>query len=305
MADDMVAVDHVSSTTARALASPRLGSQSEWFRVWRRLRRNRPALAGLAIVVAIALLALFPEAVAPYSPYVVSSSLRGGGPSVAHPFGMDQVGRDVLSRVIYGARVAMLVGLAATGLSLLVGVLVGATAGYFGGIVDVVLMRLVDALQAFPILVLLIAIAAALGPSLGHVIVILGLTTWAQYARVVRADVLSLREREFVMAARTLGVPNARIILRHILPNTVGPTIVLASLSVAGVILLESALSFLGLGTQPPAASWGSMLADGRTYILTYPHIALFPGLAITLAVLAFNLLGDGLRDALDPRTRT
>jgi ABC-type dipeptide/oligopeptide/nickel transport system permease subunit len=297
----MVAIDNVPSTMPRALAVTRSGSESEWFRVWRRLRRNRPALVGLAIVGVVALLSVFPEVVAPYSPYTVTSSLRGSGPSAAHPFGMDQVGRDVLSRVIYGARVAMLVGLAATGLSLLVGVLVGATAGYFGGIVDVVLMRLVDALQAFPILVLLIAIAAALGPSLEHVIVILGLTTWAQYARVVRADVLSLREREFVLAARTLGVPSAR----HILPNALGPIIVLASLSVAGVILLESALSFLGLGTQPPTASWGSMLADGRTYILTYPHIALFPGLAITLAVLAFNLLGDGLRDALDPRTRT
>jgi peptide/nickel transport system permease protein len=301
----MVAADQAPSITARAFTATRAGAQSEWFRVWRRLRRNRPALVGLAIVGIIALLAVLPQAVAPYSPYVVTSSLRGSPPSAAHPFGMDQVGRDVLSRVIYGARVAMLVGLAATGLSLLVGVLVGSTAGYFGGIVDGALMRLVDALQAFPILVLLIAIAAALGPSLEHVIIILGLTTWAQYARVVRADVLSLRQREFVLAARTLGVPNARIIVRHILPNALGPIIVLASLSVAGVILLESALSFLGLGTQPPTPSWGSMLADGRTYILTYPHIALFPGLAITLAVLAFNLLGDGLRDALDPRTRT
>ena len=279
--------------------------QNEWARAWRRLARNRPALAGLAIIGAMVLLALLPDLVAPYSPYAIDSTQRGTTPSAAHPFGMDQVGRDVLSRVIFGARVAMLVGLSATGLSLVVGVFVGATAGYFGGGADAVLMRLVDALQAFPILILLIAIAAALGPSLAHVIVILGLTTWAQYARVVRADVLSLRQREFVVAARTLGVPNRRIIVRHILPNALGPIIVLASLSVAGVILLESALSFLGLGTQPPTPSWGSMLADGRTYILTYPHIALFPGLAITLTVLAFNLLGDGLRDALDPRTRT
>jgi ABC-type dipeptide/oligopeptide/nickel transport system permease subunit len=305
MADQVMAVQRGGSAAARVPGAGDIASHGEWFRIWRRFRRNRPALVGLAIVGAIALLSMFPEAVAPYSPYAVNSSLRGSGPSAMHPFGMDQVGRDVLSRVIFGARVAMLVGLAATGLSLLVGVLVGATAGYFGGLVDVLLMRLVDALQAFPILVLLIAIAAALGPSLQNVIVILGLTTWAQYARIVRADVLSLREREFVVAARTLGVPTMRIILRHILPNALGPIIVLASLSVAGVILLESALSFLGLGTQPPTASWGSMLADGRTYILTYPHIALFPGVAITVAVLALNLLGDGLRDALDPRTRT
>ena len=277
---------------------------TELRRAWRRLLRNRPSLVGLAIVAAMIILALAPELIAPYSPYVIDSVQRGSAPSQAHPFGMDQVGRDVLSRVIYGARVAMLVGLSATSLSLVVGVFVGATAGYFGGGIDAVLMRLVDALQAFPILILLIAIAAALGPSLAHVIVILGLTTWAQYARVVRGDVLSLRQREFILAARTVGVPNRRIIVRHILPNALGPIIVLASLSVAGVILLESALSFLGLGTQPPTPSWGSMLADGRTYILTYPHIALFPGLAITLTVLAFNLLGDGLRDALDPRTR-
>jgi len=300
----MVAIEHPPLARGAAVLAARAAPQGEWARVWRRLKRNRLALSGLAIVGVITLLAVFPGAVTPYSPYAINSALRGNAPSAAHLFGMDQVGRDVLSRIIYGSQVAMLVGLSATGLSMLVGVFVGATAGYFGGAVDAVLMRLVDALQAFPILILLIAIAAALGPSLSHVIVILGLTTWAQYARIVRADVLSLREREFVLAARALGVTAPRIIVRHILPNALGPIVVLASLSVAGVILLESALSFLGLGTQPPTPSWGSMLADGRSYILTYPHIALFPGLAITFAVLAFNLLGDGLRDALDPRTR-
>jgi peptide/nickel transport system permease protein len=208
----------------------------------------------------------------------------------------------MLSRTIYGARVAMLVGLSATGLSLVIGVLVGAIAGYFGGFVDILLSRIVDALIAFPLLVLLIAMAAALGPSLRNVIIIIGVTVWGQYARVVRAEVLSLREREFVTAARTVGASDGRIIVRHIIPNVLGPIIVLASLSVAGIILLESALSFLGLGTQPPTPSWGSMLSAGRTYILTYPHIAFFPGLAIVITVLGFNLLGDGLRDALDPR---
>ncbi|MDQ2785475.1 MAG: ABC transporter permease, partial [Chloroflexota bacterium] len=223
-------------------------------------------------------------------------------PSLAHPFGMDEVGRDMLSRTIYGARIAMLVGLAATGLSLVIGVLIGAVAGYFGGFVDALLSRIVDALIAFPLLVLLIAIAAALGPSLRNVILIIGATVWGQYARVVRAEVLSLREREFVTAARTVGATDSRIIIRHIIPNVLGPIIVLASLSVAGIILLEAALSFLGLGVQPPTPSWGSMLSAGRTYILTYPHIAFFPGLAIVVTVLGFNLLGDGLRDALDPR---
>ncbi len=162
--------------------------------------------------------------------------------------------------------------------------------------------RIVDALIAFPLLVLLIAMAAAVGPSLRNVVIIIGVTVWGQYARVVRAEVLSLREREFVTAARTIGASDWRIIVRHIIPNVLGPIIVLASLSVAGIILLESALSFLGLGVQPPTPSWGSMLAAGRTYILTYPHIAFFPGLAIVVTVLGFNLLGDGLRDALDPR---
>jgi peptide/nickel transport system permease protein len=208
----------------------------------------------------------------------------------------------MLSRTIYGTRIAMLVGLSATGISLVIGVLIGASAGYFGGFVDALLSRIVDALIAFPLLVLLIAMAAALGPSLRNVIIIIGVTVWGQYARVVRAEVLSLREREFVTAARTVGATDSRIILRHIIPNVLGPIIVLASLSVAGIILLEAALSFLGLGVQPPTPSWGSMLSAGRTYILTYPHIAFFPGVAIVVTVLGFNLLGDGLRDALDPR---
>jgi len=249
-------------------------------------------------------LALVPGLFAPYDPYAVTTSLRGQPPSDLHPFGMDEVGRDVLSRVIYGARIAMLVGLASTGLSLVIGVLVGGIAGYFRGWIDAVLMRIVDALMAFPIIVLLIAIAAAIGPSLSNLIIILGATVWARYARVVRADVLSLRERDFVMAARTIGVPDLTILIRHILPNELGPIIVLASLSVAGNILAEATLSFLGLGAQPPEPAWGSMLAAGRTFILTYPHIALFPGIAIALTVLAFNLVGDGLRDALDPRTQ-
>ncbi len=285
------------------LAAEPVRQRSEWVRAWRRFARYKPALFGLAMLGALTILAIVPQFFAPYSPYDINSALRGQSPSAAHPFGMDEVGRDVLSRVIYGARIAMLVGLASTGLSLVIGVLVGGAAGYFGGWVDAVLMRFVDALMAFPIIVLLIAIAAAVGPSLQNLIVILGATVWARYARVVRADVLSLREREFVMAARTIGVPHLRILIRHILPNELGPIIVLASLSVAGNILAEATLSFLGLGAQPPEPAWGSMLSAGRTYILTYPHIALFPGLAIALTVLAFNLVGDGLRDALDPRT--
>jgi peptide/nickel transport system permease protein len=276
--------------------------QGEWQRAWRRFRRFKPAVAGLVMIAFIALLAIFAPLVSPYSPYDVNTAARGAAPTLAHPFGIDEVGRDMLSRTIYGTRIAMLVGLSATGISLIIGVLIGATAGYFGGFVDALLSRIVDALIAFPLLVLLIAMAAALGPSLRNVIIIIGVTVWGQYARVVRAEVLSLREREFVTAARTVGATDSRIILRHIIPNVLGPIIVLASLSVAGIILLEAALSFLGLGVQPPTPSWGSMLSAGRTYILTYPHIAFFPGVAIVVTVLGFNLLGDGLRDALDPR---
>lgn len=276
--------------------------QSEWWQAWRRFARFKPAVAGLVMIAFIALLAVFAPLVSPYDPYAINTTAIGEAPSLAHPFGNDEVGRDMLSRVIYGSRVAMLVGLSATGISLIIGVLVGATAGYFGGFVDAFLSRIVDALIAFPLLVLLIAMAAALGPSLRNVIIIIGVTVWGQYARVVRAEVLSLREREFVVAARTVGATDSRIIIRHIIPNVLGPIIVLASLSVAGIILLEAALSFLGLGVQPPTPSWGSMLSAGRTYILTYPHIAFFPGLAIVVTVLGFNLLGDGLRDALDPR---
>lgn len=294
--------ESVVQTQTRAPVPAAFRGQSEWRRAWRRFVRFKPAIAGLVMIGFIALLAILSPLFAPYDPYAIETSTRGAAPSLAHPFGIDEVGRDMLSRVIYGSRVAMIVGLSATGISLVIGVMVGAIAGYFGGFVDALLMRIVDALTAFPLLVLLIAMAAALGPSLRNVVLIIGITVWGQYARVVRAEVLSLREREFVTAARTVGASDRRIIVRHILPNVLGPIIVLASLSVAGIILLESALSFLGLGTQPPTPSWGSMLAAGRTYILTYPHIALFPGLAIVITVLGFNLLGDGLRDALDPR---
>jgi ABC-type dipeptide/oligopeptide/nickel transport system permease subunit len=291
-------------TPAEAQIAARRPYRSEWSRAWRRFRRYRPALFGLAVIAILIVLALFPGLFAPYDPYEPFPGMRGKGPSWEHPLGMDEIGRDMLSRVIYGSRIALLVGLAATGISLAIGVTVGAAAGFFRGWVDVVLSRVVDTLMAFPTLVLLVALAGSLGPSLRTVVLVIGFTSWAQYARVVRAEVLSLRERDFVLAARALGVPDYRIIFRHLLPNVLGVVIVIASLSIAAVILAESALSFLGLGTQPPQASWGSILSAGRTYIRTYPHICIAPGIVITITVLAFNLLGDGLRDALDPRMK-
>lgn len=224
------------------------------------------------------------------------------GPSIQHPLGMDQIGRDVASRVIYGTRLALLVGCTAAVLSLVVGIAVGAVAGYRGGWLDALAMHIVDAVTAFPSLVLVVVLAAAVGPSLVAVVLVIGLTTWMQSARIVRIQVMALREQDFVLAARGLGASPARVLGRHILPNAVAPVVALASLSVATVILMESALSFLGLGVPPPTPSWGSMLAEGRSYLLSYPHIALAPGLAIMVTALAFIVVGDGLRDALDPR---
>ncbi len=279
--------------------------QTELQRSWRRFRRYRPGLVGLTFILGLILVALFAGPIAPHPPNAVQTRLRGDAPTREYLLGNDSVGRDVLSRIIYGTRVALMVGLGATAIAVTIGVTIGATAGYFGGRVDAALSRVIDALMAFPTLALLITLAAVLGPSLVTVVIAIGTTVWASYARVVRADVLSLRERDYITAARATGAGDARIVVRHMLPNVLGPIIVLASLAVGNIIILESALSFLGLGVQPPAASWGGMLSDGRAYIRTYPHIAIAPGIVITLTVLAFNLLGDGLRDALDPRQRS
>jgi peptide/nickel transport system permease protein len=273
--------------------------------IWRRFRANHLAVAALGFILLLTLVALFADVVAPYHPTDdIFPGKRGGAPTWAHPLGFDQLGRDLLSRVIHGTRVALLVGLVSTVLAVTIGVLVGAISGFFGGWIDALLSRVTDTLMAFPIIALLITLAAVLGPSLVTTIVVIGATIWARYARVVRADVLSLRRQDFIVAAQASGIPPARIIWRHLLPNVLGPVIVLASLGVGGIIILESALSFLGLGIRPPNPSWGGILAEGRAFITTYPHISIAPGLMIVLTVLAFNFLGDGLRDALDPRQK-
>lgn len=273
-------------------------------RTWRRFSRHKPALVGLAFIVLLIIIAVFADALAPYDPVRSSLRLRGASPTWEHPFGNDDVGRDILSRIIYGARIALIVGMGATSIAVAIGTIVGATAGYFGGVVDTIISRFIDTLMAFPIMALLLTMSAVFGPSLINVILIIGTTFWASYARIVRAEVLSLREQDFVTAARASGASNRQIILRHIVPNAVGPVIILASLAIGSVIIFESALSFLGMGIARPTPSWGTMLSDGREHIQNYPHIAIAPGLAIALTVLAFNLVGDGLRDALDPRER-
>ena len=279
--------------------------RSEWSQAWRRFRANRIAVGGLIAIILLTMLAIFAPLFSPYDPINdVFRGMRGVGPTAAHPFGYDHLGRDLLSRVIFGTRVALLVGLIATGISVTIGVVMGAVAGYFGNRSDTLISRVIDTLMAFPIIALLLVLASVLGPSLNTTIIVIGVTGWARFARVVRADVMSLKATDFVTAARAVGVRDWRIIWRHLLPNVMGPVIVLATLGIGGIIILESALSFLGLGIRPPDPSWGRTLADGRDSILRFPHISFFPGLMIVITVLAFNFLGDGLRDALDPRER-
>jgi peptide/nickel transport system permease protein len=276
--------------------------RSELSRAWRRFRANRIALIGLVLITVICLMAIFADYIAPYDPIEdIFSGKRGEASSLEHPLGFDHLGRDLLSRIIYGSRVALIVGIASTIITVVIGVLVGAMAGYLGGWVDTALSRLIDTLMAFPIIALLIVLAAVLTPGLWTTVIVIGISTWSRYARVVRADVLSLRERDFVYAARALGASNWRIVIRHVLPNVLTPVIVLASLGIGSIIILEAALSFLGLGVRPPTPSWGGTLADGRAFITRYPHISVFPGIMIVITVLAFNFIGDGVRDALDP----
>lgn len=281
-----------------------LPRRSERSRAWRRFKANGMAVIAGAFIILLCLMAIFADTIVPHDPLEIYSGKRGVGPSSEHLMGFDHVGRDLFSRVIYGSRVALIVGLGASSIAVIIGVMVGVTAGYFSGWPDSLLSRLTDTLMAFPIIALLILLASIVGPSLATTVVVIGVTGWAIYARVVRAQVLSLKKREFVVAALAIGASDRRIIFRHILPNVLAPVIVLVTLGVGTIIILEAALSFLGLGIQPPTPSWGGTLSDGRAFILLFPHIAMAPGIMIVLTVLAFNLLGDGLRDALDPRQK-
>jgi peptide/nickel transport system permease protein len=296
----VISVEQGAATTRASSVN-----RSELKQAWRRFLSNRIAIVGLIFILLLILIAIAAPLLMPYDPLISVEGMRGVSPSLAHPFGFDHIGRDLFSRVLFGSRVALIVGLFSTGIAVSLGILIGAVAGYFGGWVDTVLSRILDTLMAFPIIALLVVLAAVLGPSLTTTVVVIGVTGWARFARVVRADVLSIKAEDFVMAAKATGVSNWRIIIRHILPNVLGPVIVLASLGIGGIIILEAALSFLGLGVRPPTPSWGGILADGRPHLLRYPHISFFPGLMITLTVLAFNFVGDGLRDALDPRQKT
>jgi peptide/nickel transport system permease protein len=282
----------------------------EWFVLGRRLVRRRTALFGAIVVTLVVATALAAPWISPFDPIAqdIGNRLKPPGwrdaGGAAHPMGTDHLGRDLLARVIYGARPALLVASAAVLISGVLGMVTGLLGGYFGGRVDDVLMRLADVQLAFPFILLAIAVIGVLGPSLPTIIVVIGVSSWVVYARVVRGAVLTLREREFVQAAHALGGRDGRILVRHVLPNAFAPWLVVATLDMARVIVIESALSFLGLGVQPPDPTWGGMLADGRVYITTSWWLATFPGLAILVTVLGINLFGDGLRDTLDPRLK-
>jgi peptide/nickel transport system permease protein len=260
------------------------------------------AMAGLVLVGGLFAVSLAGPWLAPYDPNFIDLKAVLMPPSAAHLLGTDTLGRDVLSRIIYGSRVSLKVGFVAVGLATLIGLLVGALAGFYGGWVDQVLMRLVDLMLCFPTFFLILAVIAVLEPSIGNIMAVIGLTSWMGVARLVRAEFLSLREREFVVAARALGASDARLILRHMLPNALAPVMVSATLGVAGAILTESALSFLGLGVQPPTPSWGNILTAGKDNIEIAWWLSFFPGLAILVTVMSYNLLGEGIREAIDPR---
>lgn len=281
------------------------GGQSYWQVAWRRFRKHRLALVGGALALGLTLMALLAPWIAPYAADRMALGARWAPPGAAHWLGTDELGRDVLTRIMYAGRVSLLVGYLVAVNVAVIGMLVGAVSGFYGGVVDGALMRLVDVLLSVPTLPLYLILSAIIpGGGVSRIILIFTAFGWTGVARLVRAQVLALRRLEFVDAARALGVSEARIIIRHLLPNAMAPVIVAATLAVGGAILGESALSFLGLGITPPTPSWGNMLQRAQEYIWNAPHLAVFPGLFIFVTVLSFNFLGDGLRDALDPRLK-
>ncbi|WP_022852412.1 ABC transporter permease [Thermodesulfatator atlanticus] len=268
------------------------------------LRHPLGLLSGVA-VMALLLVAIFAPYIAPYDPLAINVAHVLEPPSLAHPCGTDLLGRDVLSRLIYGARVSLQVGIIAVGISLAIGVFLGALAGFYGGIVDSVISRAIDIMLCFPAIFLILAVIAYLEPSIINIMIVIGLTSWMGVARLVRAEFLSLKERDFVLAEKALGASNLRIIFYHILPNALPPILVSATLGVGSAILVESALSFLGLGVQPPTPSWGNMLTEGKETLEIAWWLSVFPGLAILFTVLAFNLLGEAIQEVTDPRRNT
>jgi peptide/nickel transport system permease protein len=289
------AIEQAPAATAPA------GGLRRW---WRRFARNRGAVFGLAVLLVIVALSVFAPVLAPYDPLAQGVGPTLQGPSPAHWAGTDSFGRDMLSRIVFGARIALVVGVVSVVIAMAIGVTLGLAAGYYGGWLDIVVMRLMDALFAFPIIILAIAMMAIMGFGVLNVIIAVAVGFIAPFARVTRADVLAVKEEPYIEAARLAGVSGPAIIFGHVLPNVMAPIIVQAALRVSGAIITEAGLSFLGLGPPPPTPVWGSMIAEGRNFIVMAPHVSTFPGIALMLAIVGLNLLGDGLRDTLDPRLR-
>jgi peptide/nickel transport system permease protein len=297
----------VAELESREIQLETRGGGGLWSEAWKRLRRNPGALVGFALVALFVVVAVFAPAIAPYGPreQALAGSLTYAPPSVAHPFGLDALGRDVFSRVIYGARYSLLIGVVAVAVGLSFGLLLGALAGYVGGIVDSIVMRLMDVMLSIPGLLLAIGIVAMLGPGLVQIMIAVGATQIPIFARLLRGSILAQRENDFVLAARAVGVPRRTILASHILPNAISPVIVQGTLALATAIIDVAGLGFLGLGPQDPSTpEWGTMLTDTTRYLQTAPYLALIPGAAIVISVLGFNLIGDGLREALDPKLR-
>jgi peptide/nickel transport system permease protein len=303
MANTRLSVAQVPGLEVRQTSPPTAPVVRRRPGVWQRFRRHRVALAGAIILLVLAAGAVAAPVVAAKDPYKVDISAYRTGPAADHPLGTDSSGRDVFSRLLYAGRVSLSVGLVAVAIYTLIGVILGAFSGFYGGWADASIMRLADIVLSFPALILIITVVSVLGPSIYNIMLVIGLLGWPPIARIVRGLFLSLREREFVLASRTVGVSNGRIIVRHMLPNALAPVIVAATFGMANAILLEAGLSFLGLGVQPPTPSWGNMLTDAQslTVLESMPWLWIPPGTMIALAVISINFLGDGLRDAFDP----
>lgn len=279
-------------------------SNGPWYEVWKRLKRSNMAIIGLVILSLLIIISIGADFVAPYEYDEQDLMNAFQGPSSDHWFGTDEFGRDIFSRVIYGSRVSLSIGIIAVGIALLIGGFLGAIAGYYGGKIDNAIMRIMDVLLAIPSMLLAISIVASLGPGLTNLMIAVGISSIPRYARIVRASVMSIKGMEFIEASKTAGAKDLRIIFQHIIPNSLAPVIVQATLGVAGAMLTAAGMSFIGLGIQPPNPEWGAMLSGGRAYIRDYSYMTMFPGLAIMITILSLNLLGDGLRDALDPKLK-
>ena len=278
--------------------------RSQLKEVWRRFCRNKQAMIGLAMLLLLIFAAVFANVIAPYDPVEQNLLIRLQGPSAAHWFGTDELGRDIFSRILYGARISLTVGLIAVSISCVAGCALGAIAGYYGGILDTVIMRISDIMMAIPSILMNISIVAALGTGLQNVMIAIGISSVPAYCRIMRASLLSLKNQEFVDASRVAGSTDFYIIMHHIIPNSLAPLIVQATLKIGGAILSCASMSFIGLGIVPPTPEWGAMLSTGRDFLRDAPHLTAFPGLAIMFAVFSMNLIGDGLRDALDPKLK-